>query len=319
MKQILSGVVVLLLLHVGYVSSPAQDVTVVAPTDEAAEGLDLQAVAELFKDAKDLEAFEKALNDPEVGVNNLDLDENGDVDYIRVVEEVSDDTHVIILQAPLAKNEFQDVATIEVEKGGEEQYNMQVRGSEVIYGPEYYVAPVHVHVHTWPIITWIYAPLYRPYRSVFYFGVYPYWWRTWRPVTVGVYRTRVVRVNVHAKFTVAKTSRVTTVHKVNYKPASSTLVKKQTRVTHTGGDVTRSGHMTRTTTNADGKTTTVQKAGKQTVDKDTGEKTTVKAGKKEVTNPNTGNQTTVKGAKKTTQTDSGKKTTTVKTKKTKKN
>ena len=65
----------------------SQDVTVVAPSSEAADGLDLQAVAELFKDAKDLEAFEKSLNDPEIGVNNLDLDDNGDVDFIRVMEE----------------------------------------------------------------------------------------------------------------------------------------------------------------------------------------------------------------------------------------
>ena len=39
------------------------------------------AVAELFKDSKDLEAFEKALNDSEVGINNLDLDEDGEVDF----------------------------------------------------------------------------------------------------------------------------------------------------------------------------------------------------------------------------------------------
>jgi hypothetical protein len=89
--------------------------------------LDLQAVAELFKDAKDLEEFEKSLNDLEIGVNNLDLDDNGEVDFIRVMEEASDDVHVIVLQVPLGKNEFQDVATIEVEKNGEEDYDMQIR------------------------------------------------------------------------------------------------------------------------------------------------------------------------------------------------
>ncbi|HSO76387.1 MAG TPA: hypothetical protein VLU47_16255, partial [Blastocatellia bacterium] len=113
----------------------AQDqVTVVAPTSEAASGLDLKAVGELFKDSKNLEEFEKALNDPQVGVNNLDLDDNGEVDFIRVVEEVAGDTHVIVLQAPLGKTEFQDVATIEVEKASGDQYNMQVTGDETIYG-----------------------------------------------------------------------------------------------------------------------------------------------------------------------------------------
>ncbi len=63
--------------------SAQEEITVVAPTSEAAEGLDLKAVSELFKDSENLEEFEKALNDPEVGINNLDLDENGEVDFIR--------------------------------------------------------------------------------------------------------------------------------------------------------------------------------------------------------------------------------------------
>ena len=198
------------------------------------------------------------------------------------MEEASGDAHVIVLQVPLGANEFQDVATIEVEKNGEENFNLQVRGNEVIYGVDYYVAPVAVHIHTWPIIPWIFRPVYHPYRSTFYFGFYPSWWHPWHPVTVHVYRTRTVRITTRATFTVAHTSRVTRVTKVSYKPSSSTLVKKQTRVT-SGGNRT----------------------------------TTVKAGKKEVTNPKTGKETTVKGVKKTTKTADGKKTTTVKVKKTK--
>jgi len=254
-------------------SAFSQDVTVVAPTAEAAEGLDLQAVAELFKDAKDLEEFEKSLNDPEVGINNLDLDDNGDVDFIRVMEEAADDAHVIVLQVPLGENELQDVATIDVEKNGEEDYNMQIRGNEVIYGVDYYIAPVQVHVHTWPIIPWIFRPVYHPYRSAFYFGVYPRWWHPWRPVAAHVYRTRTVRFTTRPTFHVTHTTRVTRVTKVNYHASSSTLVKKQTRVTR-GGDRTA----------------------------------TVKASKVEVHNPKTGKETTVKGVKKTTKTEHGKKT-----------
>jgi hypothetical protein len=259
----------------------SQDVTVAESSSDAADGLDLQAVAELFKDAKDLEEFEKSLNDPEIGVNNLDLDDNGEVDFIRVMEEASDDARVIVLQVPLGENEFQDVATIEVEKSGEEDYNMQIRGNEVIYGADYYIAPVQVHVHTWPIIPWMFRPVYHPYRSAFYFGFYPNWWHPWRPVHVNVYRTRTVRFTTRATFYVSHTTRVTRVTKVNYRASSSTLVRKQTRVTHGGHERT----------------------------------TTVKAGKVEVHNPKTGKQTTVKGVKKTTKTEHGTKTT-VKGKKT---
>ncbi len=281
MKQhLLTSTTLLLLSVMCYIGFAQEDITVVAPTSEAAEGLDLKAVSELFKDSKNLEEFEKALNDPEVGINNLDLDENGEVDFIRVVEESADETRVIILQAPLAENEFQDVATIEIEKSGDDKYNMQVHGNEVIYGSNYYVAPAHVHIHTWPIITWIYRPAYRPYRSTFYFGFYPHWWRPYSPVTVNVYRTRTVNLTRRNSFTVTRTTRVNSVTKVNYKPRSSTRAVKATKVTRK--------------TTPGGKTTTVTK------------------GYKKTTNKKTGKTTVIKGSKKTTRTKGGKKTTTVK-------
>jgi hypothetical protein len=205
-----------------------EKVTIVAPTSEAADGLDLKAVSELFKDSKNLEEFEKALNDPELGVNNLDLDENGEVDFIRVVEEVADDIHVIILQVPLGENEFQDVATIEIEKTGSEEYNMQIHGNEIIYGPDYYVVPAYVYIHRWPVILWIYRPVYRPYRSGFYHGYYPRWWKPYRPVPIKVYRTRAVKLT--NKKTYIHTRRVKSIKKVNYTPRKSTLVKRKVTV-----------------------------------------------------------------------------------------
>ena len=201
-----------------------------AVDDEAAEGLDLKAVGEVFREAKNLEDFEKALNDPDEGINNLDLDRNGEVDFIRIVEQNADDTRLVIMQAVLGDNEFQDVATIEVDKNGSDDYNMQIRGNEVVYGPNFYIVPT-VRIHAFPVITWMYGPLYRPYVSGYRIGVYPRWWRPFRPVTVHVYRTRTVRYTRATTFSVSHTSRVTTVHKVQYKPRTSTVVKSKTTVT----------------------------------------------------------------------------------------
>ena len=131
----------LLLMFSFSVSSAQQDVTIVAPTSEVADGLDLKAVSVLFQDSENLESFERALNDSETGINNLDLNEDNEADFIRVVEQADGDARLIILQVPLAENEFQDVATIEVEKNGDDAYNMQVHGSAVIYGYDYYIAP----------------------------------------------------------------------------------------------------------------------------------------------------------------------------------
>ncbi len=206
-----------------------EEVTVKS-VSEAAQGLDLQAVGELFKESENLEDFEKSLNDPEVGVNNLDLDENGEVDFIRVVEEVNGDAHVIILQDCLGEDEFQDVATIEIDKS-DENYDMQVQGNEELYGTDYYVESTNVHIHAWPIITWLYRPAYRPYWSVYHFGSYPWWWRVRHPLLHPMYRNRADVYTQRAGFRFTRTPRVVVRTRVKYHPHSSTLVKR--KVVHT--------------------------------------------------------------------------------------
>jgi len=324
MKLRLGTSVALLLLLVNFCPVAAQEnITIVAPTSEAAEGLDLHAVAELFKDAENLEEFEKSLNDYELGINNLDLDEDGYVDYIRVVEQITDYTHLIILQVPLGDDDFQDVATIEIEQTEDEEYNMQVHGNEVFYGDDYYVAPTYVHVYSWPIITWIYRPVYRPYRSVFYFGYYPRWWRPYRPVTYHVYRTRTVRYTKRTTFEITRVSRVKTVHRVNYKPRTSKLVKKKVHSRPAINEVkkvnkiTRPGEkptsvkrdviktptktITKTTVKKDGrkatpksKTTTIKRSVKKPADAKPVKKTTVKRTVKKPTGVKPVKRTTVK-------------------------
>ncbi len=308
-------VALILFCMTGVTRALQESTTIVAADSEVADGLDLHAVSEIFKDAENLEEFEKILNQSENGVNNIDLDGNGEVDYIRVLEEVAEGTHVIVLQVQLSEDEYQDVATIEVEQTGKDAYNMQVHGNEDVYGPDYYVAPTHVHIHTWPIVGWMYRPYYRPYRSAFYFGVYPRWWRPWRPVHVNVYRTRHVHVTRRANFSVRKTSRVTTVHKVKYKPRSSTVVTKRTRRTTTGSGLKTTRSKTTIKKTSPGKTTTVKKGSASITNPKTGKTATVKAGRKKTTdgqttrvkkgasasvsNPKTGKTTTVKAGEKT--------------------
>ena len=229
-KRVIGSFVILFMLCGSGFLTAQEETTIVTPSTEAAESLDLKAVSELFKESANLEEFEKSLNDPDIGINNLDLDENGEVDFIRVVEEMVENTHVIILQVPISEDEFQDIATIEVEKTGDEEYNMQVRGNEVIYGADYYIYPRYTRIYTWPIISWMYRPHYRPYRSIYYFGYYPRWWRPFRPVHINIYRTRTVRLTSRTVFHVTRVNRLTTIHKLNYKPRTSPRVLKSSAV-----------------------------------------------------------------------------------------
>jgi hypothetical protein len=111
------------------------------PATEAGENLDLHGVLELFRVAENLEALEKALNQESSEVNNLDLDENGDVDYVRLEEHVEGLVHVIVLQVPLGENDYQDVATIEIEKMSDNDFTLQIVGNEELYGENYIIEP----------------------------------------------------------------------------------------------------------------------------------------------------------------------------------
>src|ERR1051325_5733022 len=56
------------------------------------DNLDLYAVLDLFQKSKTIEAFEKSLNDEKEGVNNLDLNLDKKVDFIKVVTQKGEDS-----------------------------------------------------------------------------------------------------------------------------------------------------------------------------------------------------------------------------------
>lgn len=164
--------------------------------EDISENLDLEAVASIFAEAEDLAEFEEMLNDPEAVISNLDLNEDDLVDYLRVMENAEEDTHVVAIQAVLDEDVYQDVATIEVTQEEEGQENIQIVGDVYVYGPEYIIEPVYVYRP--PIFSLWWRPLYRPYRSAYYWGYYPRFYRPWRPWGIPRYRSHVT-VHVHAK------------------------------------------------------------------------------------------------------------------------
>ena len=56
------------------------------------DNLNLYAVLDVFQKSKTLEDFEKAINDEEGKINNLDLNNDNTIDYIQVVSEKKGDS-----------------------------------------------------------------------------------------------------------------------------------------------------------------------------------------------------------------------------------
>lgn len=219
-------------------------------TGMAGDQLDLYGVLDLFRQSKDLESFEKALNTESNQVNNLDLNGDNETDYIRVIDKSDSSSHAIILQVPVSDQESQDVAVIELEKTGNENAQIQIVGDEDLYGKYYIIEPgestdtkmavadrraiVVVNVWSWPTVRFIYGPMYRPWVSPWYWRHYPPYWKPWKPVPFAIYHPRVI--HYHILFRPAPVYRCVVAHRV-YHPyrTRSVIVAKRHPVRATAG------------------------------------------------------------------------------------
>ncbi|MGM9758277.1 MAG: hypothetical protein ACI3ZM_09025 [Candidatus Cryptobacteroides sp.] len=144
--------------------------------------LDLQAVAAAFAQSSSIREFEALLNNSSYIISDLDLNRDGYVDYLRVVSAMQGYNHVFVIQAALAPNVYQDVATVVAEVPSYGNYHVEVIGSTYIYGPNYVIRPVY---YTRPVIfDHICGRDYRPWTSPWYWNHYPSYYK--RPALVHV-------------------------------------------------------------------------------------------------------------------------------------
>jgi len=204
--------------------------------ENTGDNFSLEGALALFKKASSLEEFEKMLNEEGNNVNNLDLNGDGEIDYILVNAMKEGDTHAIVLSTYLNEKEQQDIAVIGIEKTGSESARLQIEGDADLYAENTIIEPkedgesmiriqtddmvimnnyeqqdafaqthlkhhngpseifypsgnsawdsrqVFVNVWFWPGVRFVYAPGYIVWRSPWRWGLYPKWWRPWRPV-----------------------------------------------------------------------------------------------------------------------------------------
>jgi hypothetical protein len=170
MKTKLAGLMVAMILTTFSLSAQKR-ITVEVPTDDISKNLDLKAVATTFGESKDLEEFEQKLNDNNSKISNLDLNNDGEADYLRVIEKTENSKHIIVIQAVLSKDKYQDVATINVEKDSVNQAKVEIAGNPELYGENYIIEPVYLYTPSLFSLFW--APNYFCWHSPYYWGYYP--------------------------------------------------------------------------------------------------------------------------------------------------
>ena len=173
------------------------------------DNLNLYAVMKLFQESSTLELFEKNLNDENSRINNLDLNGDGKIDYISVVDNFDGKVHTIVLKDPISANESQDVAVFYVGKDAQNRVQIQLIGDEALYGKDYIIEPnvggnasagqtanpgyvgnrevaveqpVVMEASAWPLLSLLFLPHYVAWHSPYYYGYYPNYWRPWQPL-----------------------------------------------------------------------------------------------------------------------------------------
>jgi hypothetical protein len=301
-------ILVFLLAHFCLTGQEPSDEQTGLPGDQ----FSLEAALDLCKKSSSPEEFEKLLNAQDNQVTNLDLDEDGNTDYVKVVTAQDGDVHLFILQVAVNETENQDIAVIELEKTGTDEATLQIVGDEEIFGEEIILEPsdgsneedniekqahkkskggpsapsiddnttyIIVNVWSWPCVRHVYAPSYRPWVSPYRWRVYPTWYRPWRPLVWNVWHPIRVRHHHHGPVRVVHVHRIPRAHTM-YKPmhVTSRIVKVKHTAAHDRYKVTRTKtKVTDPAGNTRTKTSTKVSNRKGNVK---AEKTTVRRGKK---------------------------------------
>ncbi|MDO8515976.1 MAG: hypothetical protein Q7S28_01865 [bacterium] len=171
MKTILGIVLAVFMGLAGYATAEEGDSPETVTVSASTSDLDLKAIQEVAKRAKNAEEFEHLINEPDSG-NNLDLDNDGNTDYLRVEEFGSGNIRGFAIYVDLPNGEAQEVARIEVERiqvrNREDRVRFSFWGNPYVYGyPMRYSwywgwnsYPISIYFwsyHTWYVPSWHYG------------------------------------------------------------------------------------------------------------------------------------------------------------------
>lgn len=206
--------------YYGQTDNPVSNYTGLPGDDFSLEG-----ALELFRQSSSPEGFEKALNDERNDVNNLDLDGDGLIDYVRVLDRTKGTLHAVVIQAIVGRGDYQDIAVIEIERKNRDEVAIQIVGDEDMYGGNVIIEPKRPEYNDswygynnqynyagnsnygrgrgiynawdWPVIRYIYSPTYVVWVSPWAYRSYPGWYRSWHPYHWNDFSSRCQRYNPH--------------------------------------------------------------------------------------------------------------------------
>ena len=200
-----------LMLFTSCSSNGSTQVVVNQSQPNIGENLNLQAVGEIIRHSSNPQEIEKKLNEPD-GVNNLDLDGDGKIDYLKVTEYGKGSEHGYSICAVLKDGE-PEVANVVINTLPNQQAQMSLNGNPTYYGNQNNTYQSSFNATDFLLLAWLMQPRYSYYVSPYHYGYYGY---GYGPRPIVSYQSYYTRPYVR---TVTTTRTYTTVSR----PSSSTL------------------------------------------------------------------------------------------------
>jgi hypothetical protein len=151
----------------------------------------LEGALFMFRKSATLKIFEDHINAINNNLTNLDLNNDGYIDFINVNDIMQNNTHTIVLSTYINEIEKRDIAAIIVERTGNEtalitiknMVEMQTESSknEPTNSQGTYQTEV-VNAWLWPCVQYLFASSYQAWISPYHWALYPAKWKTATPL-----------------------------------------------------------------------------------------------------------------------------------------
>jgi len=178
MKKIFIAAIAIVFLAAGCNQNPPQQNTVTIENNTTS-GFDVNKLAQLVKTSTNPQVLEKAINDPNNHINNLDLDKDGNIDYLKVeepaqnqlsvVDDVSSTDSVTVAKINITPNNNNTTADLNI------QGNPQYVGDNNYYHSSFSFTD-------FLLLSYIMRP-HPYYMPMYHYGYYPSYYSRVRTVT----------------------------------------------------------------------------------------------------------------------------------------
>ena len=180
MKRILLACAAMILLSTACQNPPQQNNVTIE--NNTTSGFDVNKLAQLVKTSTDPQVLEKAINDPNNQINNLDLDKDGNIDYLKVEEPGQNQLKVV---DDVSSSESVTVASVNVTPTNNNNADLSIQGNPNYVGNNNYYHSSFT-LTDFLLLSYFLHP-HSYYMPMYHYGYYPSYYS--RVHTVTTFRT----------------------------------------------------------------------------------------------------------------------------------